>query len=117
MLLLGSAGACYAASVPDAPQPAMPEIKRDCTTCHVSHGSGGMLVLKEPVAQLCIGCHPDRKGSAEHKVDVAPSMTVPGLPLIEGKVTCITCHDPHSNSNGKMLRIGPEKLCLACHKY
>ena len=95
----------------------MPGIKKDCTTCHVSHGSGSMLVLKKPVALLCIECHPDRKGAAEHKIDVVPSVQVPGLPLTEGRMTCITCHDPHSNRNGMMLRIGPEEICLACHKY
>ncbi len=109
MLLLGAAGALSATVVP--------EIKKDCSTCHVSHGSGSMLALKEPVAKLCISCHPDRKGSAEHKVDVVAPLPVPGLPLTESKVTCVTCHDPHSNNNGMMLRITPEKLCLACHKY
>jgi len=116
MLLLGAAGTLSAAVVPDI-KGNMPEIKKDCKTCHVPHGSGGMLALKEPVTQLCISCHPDRKGSAEHKVDIVAPLPVPGLPLTEGKVTCITCHDPHSNNNGMMLRISTEKLCLACHKY
>jgi len=117
MLLLLCGSKIVSATDDSAIKGNMPEIKKDCSTCHVSHGSGGMLALKEPVTQLCIGCHPDRKGSAEHKVAVVPSVQVPGLPLIEGKVTCVTCHDPHSNANGAMLRIGPEKLCLACHKY
>ncbi len=95
----------------------MPKIKKDCTTCHTSHGSGGMLTLKEPITQLCIGCHPDRKGSAEHKVDVVPPSPVAGLPLTAGKMTCVTCHDPHSNANGAMLRMTRAKLCLACHTY
>jgi predicted CXXCH cytochrome family protein len=117
LLLLGSAETGEGVYDSAAPQGTMPKIKRDCSTCHASHGSGGMLALKEPVTQLCIGCHPDRKGSAEHKVDVVPSMRVTGLPLAEGKVSCITCHDPHSNIHGKMLRLSPDKLCLACHKY
>ena len=116
MLLLGGAGILSAAD-DLAIKRNMPEIKKDCAICHVPHSSGGMLALKEPVTQLCIGCHPDRKGSVEHKVDVVPPMPVPGLPLTEGRVTCITCHDPHTNNNGKMLRISSEKLCLACHKY
>ena len=117
MLLPGYAETWAGVYDPAAPQGSMPEIKRDCSTCHVPHGSGGMLALKEPVTLLCIGCHPDRKGSAEHKVDSVPSMLIAGLPLIEGKLACITCHDPHANTNGKMLRMSPEKLCLACHKY
>ncbi|MBI5847980.1 MAG: cytochrome c3 family protein [Nitrospirae bacterium] len=93
----------------------MPEIKKDCLTCHTSHGADGELVLKEPITKLCLECHPDRKGPAEHKVDVIISSPVPGLPLTEGKMTCVTCHDPHSNANGAMLRMGREKLCLSCH--
>lgn len=116
MLLQGCAGMRVTGHDPAASQGAMPEIKKNCSTCHVPHGSGGMLALKEPVTQLCIGCHPDRKGSAEHKVDVVPSMPVPGLPLTEGKVSCITCHNPHSNIISKMLRLSLDKLCLACHK-
>lgn len=116
MLLFGSADIL---SATDAPliKGNLPAIKKDCTTCHMPHGSGGMLALKEPVTKLCIGCHPDRKGSVEHKVDVVPAMLIPGLPLTEGKLACITCHDPHSNIHGNMLRLSPQKLCVACHKY
>ena len=117
IILQGCAGTRSTGYDPAASKGTMPEIKRNCSTCHVAHSFGGMLALKEPVTQLCIGCHPDRKGSAEHKVDVIPSMPILGLPLTEGKVTCVTCHDPHSNIHGKMLRLSPDKLCLECHKY
>jgi predicted CXXCH cytochrome family protein len=54
---------------------------------------------------------------AEHKVNVVPSMRVKGLPLSDGKITCVTCHDPHKNRYGKLLRVKAKELCLTCHKY
>jgi predicted CXXCH cytochrome family protein len=77
---------------------------------------GGML-LKKPLSELCIGCHPDRV-EADHRVDMVPSMDVGGLPLDKkGRMTCATCHDPHDREGvGAMLRAEPEELCGRCHK-
>jgi predicted CXXCH cytochrome family protein len=43
--------------------------------------------------------------------------TVGGLPLINGKVECVTCHEPHSERYRYFLRqsnVGGS-LCLVCH--
>ncbi len=36
----------------------------------------------------------------------------------EGKITCITCHDPHGSSQPSQLRDDPsnDKLCTTCHE-
>lgn len=36
----------------------------------------------------------------------------------DGKITCATCHDPHSNSNPPFLRMdnSANALCLDCHR-
>jgi len=95
----------------------LPAIKKDCTTCHLSHQQGqGAVLLKMPVSELCLECHQDRKSPAEHKIDVVPSMPVEGLPLTAGKITCTTCHDPHKNVNPRMLRVPATLLCTRCHK-
>jgi predicted CXXCH cytochrome family protein len=93
----------------------MPEIKKDCTTCHLDAvpQTGGE--LKKGLSALCLDCHPDRKAPAEHKVDMVPPMKVKGLPLTDGKMTCATCHDPHRNLHGKLLRMNPRDLCIVCH--
>jgi predicted CXXCH cytochrome family protein len=47
-----------------------------------------------------------------------------GLPIntsrcvMEGKLTCISCHDPHGSSNPSQLREDPQndKLCARCHE-
>jgi predicted CXXCH cytochrome family protein len=95
----------------------VPDIKRDCKTCHISHTMGGALLLKEPLSKLCLQCHPDRKAPAEHIVDIVPSMKVTALPLKEGRMTCVTCHDPHGKTYASMLRVIPKDLCQLCHQY
>ncbi len=94
----------------------IPEIKKDCSLCHLSQpGSKGTAPLKKPVAELCIECHPERKAPSEHRVDIVPSMKVAKLPLTNGTMTCVTCHDPHANAYGKMLRVPAKSLCMQCH--
>jgi predicted CXXCH cytochrome family protein len=93
----------------------LPEIKKDCTICHLPAGTHKPEELKKQLSQLCLDCHRDRKAPAEHKVDMVPAMPVKGLPLTNGKMTCVTCHDPHANVNGNMLRMGTKALCLVCH--
>ena len=91
--------------------------KHECTYCHVTYDNTGKMQLKASLNELCIECHPDRRGSKEHKVDIAPSMKVVGLPLSkDGMMTCVTCHDPHEKSGYPMLlRVDPAELCLKCH--
>ena len=108
------------AAKPDQGQVAgtLPEIKKDCTICHTSGDvRKGTAQLKKPVTELCLDCHPGRKSPTEHKVDIVPSMKVKQLPLTEGKMTCVTCHDPHRNPYGKMLRARKRDLCILCHPY
>jgi predicted CXXCH cytochrome family protein len=99
-----------------APFP-LPEIKKDCTICHVTEGAGNGALLKKKPPELCLDCHPDRVPPGEHKVDIVPSAPVKKLPLTDGKITCITCHDPHKNLYGKLLRMPETELCTVCHPY
>ena len=119
MLFLCSPG-CAGVAAPAAPKTEafrLPAIKQDCTTCHGSHQKGkGSLPLKKPLAELCIECHPERMTPTEHKVGSVPSMQTGTLPLVDNKLTCITCHDPHSNRYGRMLRVPAKDLCQRCHK-
>jgi predicted CXXCH cytochrome family protein len=114
LLLSGCAAAGSAARPPQPGKPA--EVKADCSLCHTAT-DGGRGDLRKPVPDLCRECHPDRAGSSEHKIDIVPKVVVPQLPLKEGKMTCTTCHDPHSKTYGRMLRVPGKELCTLCHKY
>jgi len=119
LLLFLCTPACAGVAAPAAPKTEafrLPAIKQDCTTCHGSHQMGkGTLLLKKPLAELCSECHPERTAPTEHKVGIIPSMKVETLPLADNKLTCITCHDPHSNRYGSMLRVPAKDLCQSCH--
>ncbi len=99
-----------------APFP-LPEIKKDCTTCHLTEGTKTGTRLTKKLSDLCLDCHPDRVAPQEHLVGIAPSMAVKDLPLTGGKMTCITCHDPHKNAYGALLRMPETTLCRTCHPY
>jgi len=103
-----------------------PEIKpaevtahKDCNMCHLPHKAGEKILLNKAVTDLCLSCHPERKGVREHKVGIKPSMPVEDLPLdADGKITCITCHDPHGKKGFETLLRAPgfNAICIKCHK-
>jgi|Deesub1362A_J573_1020465.scaffolds.fasta_scaffold00013_158 predicted CXXCH cytochrome family protein len=96
----------------------VPEIKKDCSICHVSNKTATEIHLRRPLSDLCLECHPDRGSPADHIVDVTPSMEVKDLPLDkDGKMTCVTCHDPHGMTGlVKLLRDSPSDICGHCHR-
>jgi len=106
-----------------------------CSTCHNQHNpySAGYLRIPNTNDDLCKQCHsarvkglyasnPNNKGS--HPVDITydvnnPSLnSSPSLPLVNGKVSCSTCHDVHysASNDGNLKRIADENtLCQNCH--
>jgi len=88
---------------------------KSCTDCHLtakpaSDGSD----LTQPVTVLCINCH-KYGGRSDHAVGIPPGTEgTGGLPLVAGKIACITCHNMHAETR-MLLRINTEDLCLACH--
>ncbi len=93
-------------------------INKDCALCHLpGEMKSWTASLIKPVSDLCIECHPDKEGPNRHAVDIVPPMKVERLPLTEGKLTCTTCHDPHANPYGWMLRLPSPDLCLVCHPF
>ncbi|MDH3375791.1 MAG: cytochrome c3 family protein [Gammaproteobacteria bacterium] len=86
------------------------ELHGDCLSCHVTDSqTDGSLILAEPeVCQLCHSPHND------HTVLIQPIRVDPSLPLTNGLMTCVTCHDPHS-PQPLQLRLPATQLCAACH--
>lgn len=103
-----------ARSGPRPSEHTLPDSKKDCSLCHRQH-DGAKPGLRKGLSALCLDCHQDRVAPAEHKVDIVPTMDVGGLPLTEGRMTCVTCHDPHRNAFGSLLRKKETDLCLSCH--
>lgn len=122
----------------------------DCLGCHDPHYAKAKKLFKvkndvypnprtgkpiDGVSALCLGCHNlERFGGANvrpiflhmtHPVNVKPNPKIAQVPpklLRNGKLQCVSCHDPHpSNPNWKYLRVSTKggtqvgKFCAVCH--
>lgn len=106
-----------------------------CLECHERtsvDGKDKALKYGRNFTQLC-DCHGYKPGTYIHPVDIFPSVekkpNIPSdLPLYEGKLACITCHDIHLQCeddpelkiiNKRFLRGAPYQsrtdLCFRCH--
>ena len=73
-----------------------------CTTCHSGDPTAVDPMLHVPVPRVCYSCHPDHQhvGIPSHlqqelPPEMAPRASAAKLPVWDGKVACVTCHDPH----------------------
>jgi predicted CXXCH cytochrome family protein len=81
-------------------------------------------------AKRCLTCHESAKAPdvcmlGDHKADVVylesanPTLrgkTEQGIFITDGKVTCLSCHNPYSTRNAKLTQSNREsRLCLRCH--
>jgi predicted CXXCH cytochrome family protein len=97
--------------------------KRDCEMCHVD-ADNNLGNLKLMSNSRCVSCHADLQGSQPHPVDISSNILLPDdMPLVNGRLGCITCHfvhsfsDPYQNRSGNLLR-RPGRgafFCDTCH--
>lgn len=87
---------------------------RDCLQCHKEKDSKE---LKLQINELCLKCHP-LSTQRDHPVNIKATVRAERLPLdSEGRITCITCHEPHGKTKEeKLLRMEFNTLCRECHK-
>jgi DmsE family decaheme c-type cytochrome len=75
-----------------------------CVSCHSIHKS------PKPAAQepeVCFGCHKDVRSQANK---------ISHHPIIEGKVKCSDCHNPHGTLGHGMINAeNLNQLCYKCH--
>ncbi len=77
-----------------------------CNDCHKVH-SAEKMNLKEREADLCFGCHRDIRSQVNRQAH---------HPIMEGKVSCTDCHDPHGGFGEKMVKADSvNELCFKCH--
>ncbi len=113
-----------------------------CALCHTAPPREGASNLAASVQATCDFCH-GTLGQAHFLAlnpfsdpALAGSLPLPGLPMLGGRFTCVTCHDPHGeelDDKGRrthLLRAGylrlaarsvkimphwKDVLCLSCH--
>lgn len=102
-----------------------------CKTCHGEDQPHAIDVASTQV--LCLSCHDGLKASQEfHPIarvaSGGPIQTPPDWPILEGRLTCLTCHeisrhcrenDARPVDNPEMLRrfdpLQPFAICTSCH--
>ena len=75
-----------------------------CDACHSVHDQGQPVVNQQ---EVCFSCHRDVKFDANKQSH---------HPIIEGKVSCSDCHNPHGTLiDGQLRADSKNELCYSCH--
>jgi len=81
-----------------------------CTDCHSLHApkSPGGLLVQTTEAQVCASCH---------GVQAVKMQRVAHMPVVDGRMGCSSCHNPHGSTNVKLLAVGNwvNESCVSCH--
>lgn len=82
-----------------------PAIEMGCSSCHGTPHKKEKpeLSLSAEVPELCFQCHDD-SGFRKRSVHTAVAAGM-----------CISCHNPHSSDNAKLVSGIPQELCYVCH--
>ena len=82
-----------------------------CTECHTVHTGPGM----ETRNQL-VRCNVTDTCSPCHKKQVNEELRFSHHPLREGKMSCVSCHNPHGTTSPKLVKgLSNRELCFTCH--
>ena len=78
-----------------------------CATCHKVHTAQDKVRDKRTQTEVCFTCHKEQRAQVRR-----PSRH----PILEGKVVCSDCHNPHGTAGEKQLvRDNVNDTCYACH--
>jgi DmsE family decaheme c-type cytochrome len=81
-----------------------------CSTCHSVHDPKAVKAQLKAATetQLCASCH---------RVQANKVKRVSHMPLVEGKMECSSCHNPHGSTNVRLLKVGNwvNESCISCH--
>jgi DmsE family decaheme c-type cytochrome len=80
-----------------------------CSDCHnpMSRTSANGLLRMPTVNQTCFTCHPEQRAEFRKRSH---------MPLLEGKLSCADCHQPHGSITDPLVRADSVNLlCTSCH--
>jgi DmsE family decaheme c-type cytochrome len=80
-----------------------------CSDCHnpMTNYSAHGLTARESISQTCFSCH---------KVQRAEFNKRSHMPLLEGKISCVDCHNPHGSTTAPLLKADSvNEVCYGCH--
>jgi DmsE family decaheme c-type cytochrome len=78
-----------------------------CANCHTVHAPKDRVLSKATQFEVCFACHKDKRAEVNR-----PSHH----PVLEGKVSCSDCHNPHGSVGpGNLKRDNVRDTCFQCH--
>jgi len=80
-----------------------------CSDCHnpMAQSSSQSLLRRENANDTCFTCHPQQR---------ADFMKRSHMPLLEGKISCVDCHNPHGSTTTPLLKADDVKShSTSCH--
>lgn len=83
-----------------------------CASCHSIHAdsvNGGKppLLKKASVPEVCAQCHADKLAQIRKSAH---------MPLLEGKMSCVSCHNPHGGAGERnLVKPSVTETCYQCH--
>jgi DmsE family decaheme c-type cytochrome len=78
-----------------------------CAACHKVHAAKDPVRNKLTQSQVCFACHKDQRNMLNK-----PSHH----PVLEGKVACSDCHNPHGSAGPSLMkRDSVVETCYTCH--
>jgi len=78
-----------------------------CASCHTVHTGKDPTLVRTTQPETCFKCHLEKRAEIH-----MPS----AHPILEGKVSCSDCHNPHGGKGPKQLVKGTvNETCYTCH--
>ncbi len=79
----------------------------ECVSCHSVHKPTDAVQSKFTQPQVCFNCHKEQRADA---------LKFSHHPVLEGKVVCSDCHNPHGGAGPKNLAKNTvNEVCFQCH--
>jgi len=80
-----------------------------CSDCHnpMARFSATGLLAKPSISETCQTCHQQQRAEFRRRSH---------MPLPEGKMSCVDCHNPHGSPTAPLLKADSvNEVCYACH--
>ena len=80
-----------------------------CSDCHnpMANFSSAGLLAQNGINETCFMCHQDQRSQFRRRSH---------MPLLEGKITCTDCHNPHGSTTRALLKTDTvNQTCYQCH--
>ncbi len=83
--------------------------KLGCADCHntMQKASANSLLARQTISETCAQCHREQRAEFRKRSH---------MPLPEGKISCVDCHNPHGSSTRALLSADSvNDVCYSCH--